>query len=394
MYGRKTSIVATLFGVEPLFKNKAPRSAYIHIPFCVHRCGYCNFSVVAGRRDLVEPLLDSLAVELSWLGTQREVDTLYFGGGTPTYLTPEQLGILAENVLLWHPLASGYEWTVEANPANLDSQRIDKLAELGVNRLSLGGQSFQARKLELLERDHQADHIRQAVRLAHQAGMQVSLDLIFAVPGETLEQWESDLEQALNLQPEHISTYGLTFERGTAYWSRQQRNELTPLSEELQRDMYLLAIDRLMAFGFEHYEVSNFALPGCRSRHNEAYWLADGYYAAGPGAARYVAGVRETNHRSTTTYLKRIQQGESPIAQREKLNTRERAHEKLIFGLRRLEGVQRQTFQKQCGMELDLVAGPAIARLVEMGMLTDDGQSVRLTRAGLLVSDAIWPELL
>jgi oxygen-independent coproporphyrinogen-3 oxidase len=360
----------------------------------VHRCGYCNFSVVVGRSDLVEPLLDALAVELSWLGTPREVDTLYFGGGTPTYLTPDQLGILAENALVWHPLASGYEWTVEANPADLDSQRIDKLAQLGVNRLSLGGQSFQAGKLKLLERDHQADHIRQAARLAHQAGMQLSLDLIFSVPGETLDQWESDLEQALNLQPEHISTYGLTIERGTAYWGRQRRNELIQLPQELQRDMYLMAIDRLVASGFDHYEVSNFALPGCRSRHNESYWLADGYYAAGPGAARYVAGVRETNHRSTTTYLKRIQQGRSPIAQREKLDALQRAHERLIFGLRRLEGVHRQTFQKRCGMELDVVAGPAIARMVELGMLSDDGHCVQLTRAGLLVSDAIWPELL
>lgn len=371
-----------------------PRSAYIHIPFCVHRCGYCNFSVVAGRPDLVEPLLDALAIELSWLGEPREVDTLYFGGGTPTFLGPDQLGILAERVLAWHPLASGYEWTVEANPADLDPQRVERLAQLGVNRLSLGGQSFQAEKLKLLERDHQAAHIGQAVGLARQAGMRVSLDLIFAVPGETLSQWESDLEQALNLQPEHISTYGLTFERGTGYWARLGRNELTQLPEELQREMYLLAIDRLMATGYEHYEVSNFALPGCRSRHNEAYWLADGYYAAGPGAARYVAGVRETNHRSTTTYLKRIQRGESPVAQREKLDNLQRAHERLIFGLRRLEGVDHQAFLAHSGMELDAVAGPAIARLVEQGMLTDDGHTVRLTRAGLLISDAIWPELL
>ena len=149
-----------------------------------------------------------------------------------------------------------------------------------------------------------------------------------------------------------------------------------------------------MMIGFEHYEISNFARPGFRSRHNEAYWLADGYYAVGPGAARYVDGWRETNHRSTTTYLKRIRRGDSPVAQREKLDTRQRAHERLIFGLRRMEGVQRQAFAAQSGMELDAVAGSAIARMVELGMLADDGDRVRLTREGLLVSDAIWPELL
>jgi len=227
-----------------------PRSAYIHIPFCVHRCGYCNFSVLAGRRDLVEPLLEALAVELSWLGKPYEVDTLYFGGGTPTFLQPAQLQSLAEKVLAWHPLAPGYEWTVEANPADLDPRRIDTLARLGVNRLSLGGQSFHDEKLKRLERDHRAAQIGQAIRWAQQAGMQVSLDLIFAVPGETLDVWESDLEQALGLQPRHISTYGLTFERGTTYWGRLQRGELIEAPEPLQRDMYLLAIDRLEAAGF------------------------------------------------------------------------------------------------------------------------------------------------
>jgi len=372
----------------------APRSAYIHIPFCTHRCGYCNFSVVAGRHDLVEPLLDALAVELSWLGSPREVDTLYFGGGTPTFLTPDQLQRLARTVLNWHPLAPGYEWTIEANPADLDPRRIDTLAQLGVNRLSLGGQSFHDQKLQQLERDHRAAQIGQAARRARQAGMQVSLDLIFAVPGETLKQWESDLAQAITLQPQHISTYGLTFERGAAFWGRLRRGEMFETPEQLQREMYLLAIDRLKAAGFEHYEISNFAHPGFRSRHNEAYWLADGYYAVGPGAARYVDGWRETNHRSTNTYLKRIRRGDSPVAQREKLDTRQRAHERLIFGLRRMEGVQRQAFAAQSGMELDAVAGSTIARMVELGMLADDGDRVRLTREGLLVSDAIWPELL
>lgn len=371
-----------------------PRSAYIHVPFCVHRCGYCNFAVVAGREDLVEPFLQALAVELSWLGKSCEVDTLYFGGGTPTFLAPEQLQTLCELALHWHPLADGYEWTVEANPADLDRDRIEVLARLGVNRLSLGAQSFNDDKLTILQRDHRADDIGRAVELAREADMRVSLDLIFAAPGETFEQWQADLDQALALAPDHLSTYGLTYERGAPFWSLRQRGDLTAVPEEVERDMYLWAIERLGQAGYEHYEISNFAQPDQRSRHNEVYWSGDGYFAAGPGAARYVDGQRETNHQSTTTYLRRVLGGQSPVAQRECLNDQQRAREQLVFGLRRLEGVDRHTFFRCTGFELDHLVGAEIARFVELGMLRDDGTCVRLTREGLLVSDSLWPELL
>ena len=371
-----------------------PRSAYIHIPFCRHRCGYCNFSVVAGRDDLVESFLEAISRELSWLGAPQEVDTLYFGGGTPTHLAPSELDRLCQLALQWHPLAAGYEWTVEANPADVTHERLEVLARHGVNRISLGAQSFRTEKLELLERDHRAAEIFRAVRLAREAGMQVAIDLIFATPGETLTEWQADLDEALSLDPEHISTYGLTFEKGTSFWSRLARDELTTAPEQLERDMYLAAIDRLSQAGWEHYEVSNFARPGRRSRHNEAYWSGLGYFAAGPGAARYVDGVRETNHRSTTTYLKRVLAGESPAADRECLDPRRRAREFLVFSLRRLEGIAREEFHERTGEPLDSLVGKAIARFVELGLLADDGHTVRLTREGLLISDSLWPELL
>jgi len=371
-----------------------PRSAYVHIPFCVHRCGYCNFAVVAGRDDLVEPFLNALEVELRRLEVPQEVETLYFGGGTPTYLSPAQLQRLCELVLHWHPLAEGFEWTVEANPGDLDQDRLAVLSRFGVNRLSLGAQSFRQEKLKRLERDHRADDIRKSVRLAREAGMRVSLDLIFAAPGESLDEWQADLDEALRLEPEHISTYGLTFEKGTTFWGRLEGGELRVAPEELERAMYLTAIDRLVAAGLEHYEVSNFAKPGQRSRHNETYWSGEGYFASGPGAARYVGGVRETNHRSTSTYLKRVLAGESPVAERECLDPQQRARELLVFGLRRLQGVERHDFRERSGLDLDQLAGESIARFVEMGMLADDGRVVRLTREGLLVSDSLWPELI
>ena len=266
--------------------GRSARSAYIHVPFCRHHCGYCNFTLVAGRDDLIEEYLRAIEIELALLKFPREVDTLYFGGGTPTHLSLSQFEALAAAVLKWHPLAKGYEWTVEANPADVDVAIIDMLRRFGVTRLSLGGQSFRDDKLRLLERDHSESQIRQSVELARDAGMQVSLDLIFATPGETLTQWRDDLEIGISLEPDHISTYGLTFEQGTAFWNRKAHGQLYEADEELQRDMYALAIDCLMAAGYEHYEISNFARPGRRSRHNQVYWSGDGYYAAGPGAAQ------------------------------------------------------------------------------------------------------------
>ncbi|MCA9229509.1 MAG: radical SAM family heme chaperone HemW [Planctomycetales bacterium] len=371
-----------------------PRSAYIHVPFCVHRCGYCNFALVAGREDLVEPYLNALETELAWLATPREVDTLYFGGGTPTFLSPRQLERLCQLAIRWHPLAADYEWTVEANPADLDLERLAVLANFGVNRLSLGAQSFRQQKLEFLERDHLGQDICEACRLAREAKMNVSLDLIFAAADESLADWIADLEQAVLLRPEHVSTYGLTFEKGTTFWSRLRQGTLRTVSEELEREMYLAAIERLGEAGFEHYEISNFARPRHRSRHNEVYWSGLGYYAAGPGAARYVEGVRETNHRSTSTYLKRVLAGQSPVAERECLDLQQRARELLVFALRRLQGVTRSEFQERSGVALDQLAGCQVARFVELGLLSDDGQVVRLTREGLLVSDGLWPDLL
>lgn len=371
-----------------------PRAAYVHVPFCRHRCGYCNFTLVAGRDDLVGDYLRAIAAEIAASEGSDEVDTLYFGGGTPTYLKPDQFRQLTKSVLRRHPLALGHEFTVEANPADVDPPMIDTLASLGVTRLSLGGQSFRTAKLQLLERDHEADDIRRVVAAARDAQMQVALDLIFATPGETLNEWAADLEAAIALEPEHVSTYGLTFERGTAFWGRRLRGELAEVDEELQRDMYALAIDRLAAAGYEQYEVSNFARPGCRSRHNQVYWSGDGYFGYGPGAARYINGVRETNHRSTTTYLNRVLASESPVAEREELSSESRARELLVFGLRRIDGVSRRQFRVRTGFECDDLVSAPLRKFVELGLLTDDGEQIRITREGLFVSDAMWPDML
>jgi oxygen-independent coproporphyrinogen-3 oxidase len=372
----------------------APRAAYIHVPFCRHRCGYCNFTLVAGRDDLIGDYLRAIALELQQLGRPHEVDTLYFGGGTPTHLSPQQLQQLASVVVQWHPLAPGYEWTMEANPAGVDDAMINTLSAMGVTRLSIGAQSFRSQKLRLLERDHDAATIEATIGMAKQAGIHLALDLIFGTPGERLSEWQADLDAAIALDPDHVSTYGLTFERGTAFWSRRLRGELSEVDEELGRDMYELAIDRLSAAGFEHYEVSNFARPGRRSHHNQTYWSGEGYFAYGPGAARYIDGVRGTNHRSTTKYLQRVLAGESPVAEREQLSAEARARELLVFGLRRMEGVSRNEFRDRISFEIDALADGVLQKFVGLGLFVDDGERIRLSREGLLVSDSLWPELL
>jgi len=349
---------------------------------------------VANRQDLVEPYLTAVERELAALGEPREVNTIFFGGGTPTQLDLPRLARLLSLVSRWHPPAAGHEFTVEANPADLTRDMVWLLAANGVTRISLGAQSFQADKLTLLERDHLPDDIRRSAALVHDAGLQLACDLIFGVPGETLEGWGADLDEALALGPDHVSTYGLTFERGTTFWNRLSHGQLARLDEELERSLFARAIDRLSAAGFEHYEVSNFARPGRRCRHNEAYWAGEPYFAVGPGATRYVGGVRETNHRSTLAYLKRVLAGESPVAEREQLADEDRARELLVFGLRRMAGVERAWFAERTGRTIDGLVGAALARHVAVGLLEDDGGRVRLTREGLFVSDAIWPEYL
>jgi oxygen-independent coproporphyrinogen-3 oxidase len=389
-----TPAIATSGEVASKVAPTAPRSAYIHVPFCAHRCGYCDFAIITGRDDLVATYLQAIDLELRRLETPRPVETLYFGGGTPSYLEAEQLAALCDTVLRWHPLEPGYEWTVEANPDHLTEDRVQVLAEHGVTRLSLGVQSLDDGKLRTLDRTHRLDDVKHALELARQAGMEASIDLIFAAPGETLEDWQRELQRALALEVGHLSTYGLTWETGTAFTRRRSSGELTPVDEEIERAMYAEAIDVLTAIGFEHYEVSNFARPCRRSRHNEVYWAGKEYFAAGPGAARYVGGIRQTNHRSTTTYLKRVLAGESPVADSEELGAEERARELLVLGLRRMEGVDRRQFAAVSGFELNELAGDTIARFVEVNLLSDDGQRVQLTREGLFVSDSLWPELL
>lgn len=371
-----------------------PGAAYIHVPFCAHRCGYCDFTLIAGRDDLIGAYLQALEQELAGLGTPRPVETLFMGGGTPTHLSAKELDTLLLLVRRWFLLASGGEFSVEGNPAGLDRERVEVLADHGVNRVSLGAQSFEPDVLRFLERDHDAAQIEKAVDELRRRIENISLDLIFGVPGQSLDLWRETLRRAVELEPRHLSTYGLTFERGTAFWGRRLRGEIVPVQDELERNQYAAAMDDLAEAGFEQYELSNLARRGFRCRHNETYWAALPYYGFGPGAARYMRGRRETNHRSVYTWLKRLHSGQSAVGEAEELSPEDRAREAIVLGLRRNDGVNRETFRRTTGFDFDQLAEEKLRRLCERELMEDAGANVCLTRAGRFLADSVIVEFL
>lgn len=375
--------------------NATPQAAYIHVPFCRHRCGYCDFPLITGRDDLIGDYLRALEIELSSLEEPQEVQTLFFGGGTPTHLPPEQLRQLLALCRRWLRLADEGEFSVEANPGDLDRARIDVLVEAGVNRLSLGAQSFDDSSLAVLERDHTPEQIAAVVEMLRQAGIRnISVDLIFAVPNQSVADWRRTLEAAIALAVPHVSTYGLTYEKGTAFWTRRSRGTLCVIDEETERQMYAHAMEVLPEAGLAQYEISNFAQPGFECRHNLTYWRGDPYWACGPGAARYVGGIRSTNHRSVTTWLKRTLAGHSAVAETEALGPEERARELVLLGLRRTGGINSAAFRNRTGYELADLAGAAYRRLLDEELLEEADGRLRLTYEGRFLADSVIAEFL
>ncbi len=297
------------------------RSAYIHVPFCKHRCDYCNFTLVAGRDELVAEFLQAIELELERTLPSEpvELDTLFLGGGTPSHLSTGALRRLLEILHARFTLSPNAEFSCEVNPLDCTPEKLEQLWLAGVNRLSIGGQSFQPRKLHRLQRDHSGDQLRAALQQTMASVENVSLDLIFAVPGETMAEWRADLSTAIEIGPQHISTYGLTIERGSAFYGQAKRGRIRAVEDDLQLKMYELATDRLTSAGYAHYDLFQFAKPGFECRHNSAYSLGEPWWAFGPGAASFTGTVRAVNHRSTTTYIRRVLAGQSPIAESKQL---------------------------------------------------------------------------
>ncbi len=373
-----------------------PRALYLHIPFCAHKCGYCDFASLANADDLTERYLAALDLEIEMsLGTSRpQVETIFIGGGTPTRLTPEQLRRLLQSVNERFEINPDAEWTVEANPGTLDEAKVEALTENGVNRVSLGAQSFQPPVLKALERDHDPAEIPRAVALIRPFFRSWSLDLIFGAPGSTLTQWRRDLEHALELEPPHLSCYGLVYEKGTSLWKQWHEGKVRAVDQEVERSMYELTIDRLHDAGLRQYEISNFANDGHESIHNSIYWINAPYFGFGLGATRYFRGRRESNTRDLMAYLRRIESGESAIGPTESLEPEARARETAILMLRRTRlGIQRDDFLQRTGFEIEALGGETIRQSVAKGWLVDDGSRIRFTREGLFFADTIMADL-
>jgi oxygen-independent coproporphyrinogen-3 oxidase len=340
--------------------------------------------------DLVDRYVEAVCRELTALGSPHAVKTIFIGGGTPTLLPREPMVRLFEEIRRWIPLVENGEWSIEANPQDINKDLCLLLRDQGINRISLGGQSFDATKLKTLGRDHTGDQLASAIDIARQWFDEVSVDLIFGVPGEDLQIWKADLSQATSRGVSHISTYGLTYEKGARYWSQLQKGELVAVPEETELEMYLTAIAFLKENEFTHYEVSNFAKPGSECQHNQVYWQGDPWLGIGPGAAAYVGGTRSVNHRSTLKYLQRMEAGESPVAESQVLDWSTRTRERFIFGMRRLRGVEWSSFasagEPRSVEEISL----QIPKHIQLGFLEWHDGYIRLTAAGLPISDSLW----
>ena len=364
------------------------------MPFCLHKCGYCDFTVLAGRDDLSGAYLEAIRRELQTLGQPAEVDTIFIGGGTPTHLSRNELRQLCDLITHWLPLAEGGEWSIEANPYELVARAdglpmLDDLAAAGVTRVSLGVQAFDAAVLRMLERDHSPEQAAAACRAVADRFGTWSLDLIFGVPGQTESSWAETLTAAIGQRPPHVSAYGLTFEKGTAFWSRRLRGDLVESPDETQRRMQAAAMDRLPATGLDQYEISNYARPGHRCRHNETYWRGGDFYGFGPGAASLRANVRQTNHRSATTYFRRMLAGESAVMESETLDVDTQMRERILLRLRHVDGLDLARFVADFGRTVDSFAPGVAAECEAAGWIDSGGDRLRLTREGRFVADEV-----
>lgn len=359
---------------------------YIHVPFCARKCAYCDFYSVPLGGPAAEEYLQALARECKDLPEDFAPETVFLGGGTPTVLSVAELGRLFETLACALDVSRVMEWTCEANPGTLDVEKIRILRRAGVNRVSLGVQSFDDGALQFLGRLHTGRQAEESVRLLRAEGFEnVGLDLIFAVPGGTIER---DLEKALALGPEHLSVYGLTFEAGTPLARRRDAGEVVELGDDEQLRQYRVVRETLKGAGYHHYEISNYARPDRECRHNLLYWGPGEYLGLGPAAHSHWAGRRWANARRLEDWAAgALREFE------EELDPEARAREALVFGLRRIDGVERDTFCRETGFDYHALRGEEISRLARLGMLEETKDRLRLTEKGLVVSDAVFAEL-
>ena len=364
---------------------------YVHIPFCPQHCPYCAFAVVTGHRHLYERYVDAVCRELQMWAPARHgpFHTVYVGGGTPSMLTPAQLARILDTAASEAGIAAGAEVTLEANPTTIEAAKFADLRRAGFNRLSLGAQSFSDADLNMLGRFHDAAACDDAYRQARRAGFDnISIDLMFSVPGAPRAHWTQTIERVLELAPEHISTYSLTIEEGTRFARRHEAGDFVPVSEAEDEWCYAWTMSRLEAAGYEQYEVSNFARPGYRSRHNWGYWTGAPYIGVGMSAHAYIDGRRQWNVSGIEPYIAAVEANRPPRAGEEVLAGWDKREEELWLRLRTCDGALLQDWERQA-----LARSERFDAMRREGWLQLDGQRLRLTRRGRMLADAIGLEI-
>ncbi|MGF7086492.1 oxygen-independent coproporphyrinogen-3 oxidase [Kroppenstedtia sanguinis] len=372
----------------------APGSIYIHIPFCAHKCHYCDFTAYVVGGQPVDDYLEALAREMAQTVEEippGKIETIFIGGGTPTVLTPRQMERLLKDIRRYFPHWSDQlEFTVEANPGTTEPDQLAVLKEGGVNRLSFGAQTFRPELLAEIGRDHGVDEIAHSVAAAREAGIDnVSLDLMFGLPRQSVADMEEALVRGLALSPDHFSVYSLTVEEGTVFHHRRLQGKLPLPSEDDELEMYLLTRRRLEEAGYPQYEVSNFSRPGRESRHNSTYWLNESYYGLGAGAHGYTEGLRHENVHGVKEYI-RLSHFRRPIADTHQVSTAEAMENHFILGLRLRDGVSQSQFAKLYGTSPEAVFGSVLEDLQKRCLIQQEEDRYRLTEKGLLFGNNVF----
>jgi oxygen-independent coproporphyrinogen-3 oxidase len=366
-------------------------SLYIHVPFCVKKCRYCGFystSYAPGRAD---EFLSGLIHEAEMYRndfSQQPFSSIYIGGGTPTVLSPSQFGQLVRVIREHFPIEDNVEFSVEANPYTVTSEKLPFLLAQGVNRLSLGVQSFSDEILQILGRLHTGEQAADAFRLARIAGFRnIGIDLIYGIPGQTATHWEETLDAAIALRPEHVSVYSLSLDEGSQFLREAEAGRLTMPVDEVIAAMYERAVIKLNNAGYGRYEISNFALPGHECRHNMNYWDRGEYLGLGPGAWSFISGRRYANISDTTEYAQRLSNGRSAIDTQETIGPELSARETIFLGLRTMKGLDLLRFEQEYGADLLRRLEKNAAPLRDAGLLRMTEGRLRFTDRGILLSN-------
>jgi oxygen-independent coproporphyrinogen-3 oxidase len=378
-------------------------SLYLHIPFCHTRCHYCDFNTYAGILPLREPYVRALITEVELAGqlaqltdgAPRRSRTIFFGGGTPSLLTVTQITRLLAACRKAFAVDEQAEITLEANPGTLNFEQLKGLRAAGINRLSLGSQSFDAELLNTLGRIHTPDEIVLALSNARAAGFtSINLDFMFGLPGQTMQHWETTLDRALALHPEHFSLYSLIIEEGTLFYTWTNEGRIIPGDEDLCADMYEYADERLQAEGYENYEISNWALPGHQSRHNLTYWQNLPYLGMGAGAHSFFGGRRFSHILDPQEYITLLKKQQRPEAESELIDRAHQMSETAFLALRTAQGLHLPTFEERFAEPFTQFVGMRLRTVEEAGLLEQEHEWIRLSKRGRLLGNEVFLRLL